>query len=61
MRKQEHRGIPDDFAFSTIPGLSREVVQRLTDVRPATLGQAGRIPGVTPAAVAVVAAYLDRR
>ncbi len=61
MRKQEHRGIPEDFPFATIPGLSREVVQRLSDVRPATLGQAGRVPGVTPAAVAVVAAYLDRR
>ena len=61
MRRQEHRGIPEDFPFATIPGLSREVVQRLSDVRPATLGQAGRVPGVTPAAVAVVAAYLDRR
>ena len=61
MRKQEHRGIPENFPFATIPGLSREVVQRLSDVRPATLGQAGRVPGVTPAAVAVVAAYLDRR
>jgi len=61
MRKQEHRGIPEDFPFSTVPGLSREVVQRLSDVRPATLGQASRVPGVTPAAVAVVAAYLNRR
>ncbi|MEO5896820.1 MAG: tRNA uridine-5-carboxymethylaminomethyl(34) synthesis enzyme MnmG, partial [Vicinamibacterales bacterium] len=61
MQRQEHRRIPDDFTFSTLPGLSREVVQRLSDIRPATLGQAGRIPGVTPAAVAVVAAYLDRR
>lgn len=61
MQRQEHRRIPDDFTFGTIPGLSREVVERLSDIRPATLGQAGRIPGVTPAAVAVVAAYLDRR
>ena len=61
MQRQEHRRIPDDFTFETVPGLSREVVQRLSDIRPATLGQAGRIPGVTPAAVAVVAAYLDRR
>lgn len=61
MRKQEGRAIPDGFPFATIPGLSAEMVHRLGDVRPATLAQASRIPGVTPAAVAVVAAYLDRR
>ena len=52
--------IPDGFPFASIPGLSREMVQRLGEVRPATLAQASRIPGVTPAAVAVVAAYIDR-
>jgi len=61
MRRQEQRRIPDNFPFEGIPGLSREMVQRLGEVRPATLAQASRIPGVTPAAVAVVAAYLDRR
>ncbi len=61
MRRQEHRRIPDGFPFATIPGLSREMVQRLGEVRPGTLAQASRIPGVTPAAVAVLAAYLDRR
>ena len=60
LRRQEDRQIPDDFAFTTVPGLSREMVQRLSEVRPSTLGQASRIPGVTPAAVAVVAAYIDR-
>jgi tRNA uridine 5-carboxymethylaminomethyl modification enzyme len=60
MRRQEHRPIPDAFPFRSIPGLSREMVQRLEEVRPATLAQASRIPGVTPAAVAVVAAYIDR-
>ncbi|HXG54492.1 MAG TPA: tRNA uridine-5-carboxymethylaminomethyl(34) synthesis enzyme MnmG [Vicinamibacterales bacterium] len=60
MRRQEHRAIPTTFPFETVPGLSNEMIQRLSDVRPATLGQAGRIPGVTPAAVAVVAAYIDR-
>ena len=59
-RKQGGRSIPSAFPFERIPGLSREMVQRLTEVRPSTLGQALRIPGVTPAAVAVVAAYLDR-
>jgi tRNA uridine 5-carboxymethylaminomethyl modification enzyme len=56
----EHVAIPSEFAFSGIPGLSREVVQRLIEVRPETLGQAGRIPGMTPAAVAVIAAHVGR-
>jgi tRNA uridine 5-carboxymethylaminomethyl modification enzyme len=60
LRKQEHRPIPATFRYEGIPGLSREMVERLTSVRPANLGQAGRIPGVTPAAVAVIAAYLSR-
>ncbi|HVL67626.1 MAG TPA: tRNA uridine-5-carboxymethylaminomethyl(34) synthesis enzyme MnmG [Vicinamibacterales bacterium] len=61
LRRQEHRRIPEAFPFETVPGLSREMVQRLTEVQPETLAQAARIPGVTPAAVAVVAAYIDRR
>jgi tRNA uridine 5-carboxymethylaminomethyl modification enzyme len=59
-RRQESRAIPTEFQFAGIPGLSREVVERLSTVRPVTLGQASRIPGVTPAAVALVGAYLDR-
>ena len=59
-RRQEGRNIPGEFAFVGIPGLSREMVERLSSVRPGTLGQASRIPGVTPAAVALIAAYLDR-
>jgi tRNA uridine 5-carboxymethylaminomethyl modification enzyme len=59
-RRHESRRIPSEFEFQGIPGLSREMVQRLTEARPATLGQASRLPGVTPAAVAVVATYIDR-
>jgi tRNA uridine 5-carboxymethylaminomethyl modification enzyme len=59
-RRQGGRRIPPHFRFKGVPGLSREVVDRLTQVQPSTLGQAGRVPGVTPAAVAVIAAYLDR-
>jgi tRNA uridine 5-carboxymethylaminomethyl modification enzyme len=59
-RRQEMRAIPGDFAFRGIPGLSREMVDRLSQVQPSTLGQASRIPGVTPAAVAVVASHLDK-
>ena len=59
-RKDERRKIPQEFPFERVPGLSREVVQRLKQVRPDTLGQALRIPGVTPAAVAVLASYVGR-
>ena len=60
VRAQEHREIPQDFRYDGVPGLSREVVERLTVVRPATIGQAARVPGVTPAAVAIVAARVSR-
>jgi tRNA uridine 5-carboxymethylaminomethyl modification enzyme len=56
----ERLRIPDEFPFARVPGLSREMVQRFSETRPETLGQARRIPGVTPAAVAVLGAYLDR-
>jgi tRNA uridine 5-carboxymethylaminomethyl modification enzyme len=59
-RKDERRRIPPDFPFEIVPGLSREIVQRLGQIRPDTLGHALRIPGVTPAAVAVLAAYVGR-
>jgi tRNA uridine 5-carboxymethylaminomethyl modification enzyme len=59
-RQQEARPIPRGFPYERIAGLSREVRQRFGEVEPETLGQAGRIPGVTPAAVAVVGAFLQR-
>ena len=59
-RRQETRPIPAGFLFQGIPGLSREMVDRLTQIRPSTLGQASRIPGVTPAAIAVVASHLNK-
>lgn len=59
-RKDERRRIPAEFPFDQVPGLSKEVVQRLSQVRPDTLGHALRIPGVTPAAVAVLSAYVGR-
>ncbi len=57
-KRRESCPIPVDFPFERVPGLSRELVQRFRQVRPETLGQALRIPGATPAAVAVVGAYL---
>jgi tRNA uridine 5-carboxymethylaminomethyl modification enzyme len=60
VRREERRRIPPGFTFEGIAGLSREVVQRLTQMRPETIGHASRIPGVTPAAVAVLAAHVSR-
>jgi tRNA uridine 5-carboxymethylaminomethyl modification enzyme len=59
LRDSEGRKIPVGFSYGDIPGLSREVRQRLERVQPETLGQAARIPGVTPAAVAVLDVYLS--
>lgn len=59
-RRQESRVIPLDFQYSGLPGLSREVSERLSQVRPETIGQAARVPGVTPAAVAIVASRVVR-
>jgi tRNA uridine 5-carboxymethylaminomethyl modification enzyme len=59
-KKNERRRIPSAFPFARVPGLSAEAVDRLSQVRPETLGQASRIPGITPAALAVLGAYLGR-
>ncbi len=59
MKDVEGRAIPAGFGFSGIPGLSREIGEKLERVRPATLGQAARIPGVTPAAVVILDIYLS--
>jgi tRNA uridine 5-carboxymethylaminomethyl modification enzyme len=59
-KKNERRRIPGTFPFARVPGLSTEAVQRLSQVRPETLGQASRIPGITPAAIAVLNAFLGR-
>ena len=59
LRESGERKIPAGFGYADVPGLSTEVRQKLTRVRPDTLGQAGRIPGVTPAAIAVLDVYLS--
>jgi tRNA uridine 5-carboxymethylaminomethyl modification enzyme len=61
LKESGGRVIPGDFDFGGIPGLSTEVRHKLEQVRPETLGQAGRIPGVTPAAIAVLDVYLSLR
>jgi tRNA uridine 5-carboxymethylaminomethyl modification enzyme len=59
LKDAERRPIPVEFQYQGIPGLSREIQDKLDRVRPVTLGQAARIPGVTPAAVAVLDCYLS--
>ncbi len=56
----DQKRIPEDLDYGRIPGLSHEIVQRLGRVRPASLGQAARIPGVTPAAISILQVFLRR-
>ena len=57
-RRQETLALPAELDYSRVSGLSAEAVQRLNERRPATLGQAARIPGVTPAAISLLRVYL---
>jgi tRNA uridine 5-carboxymethylaminomethyl modification enzyme len=59
LKKAEQRAIPDWFEYSKVSGLSREMNEKLARVRPRTLGQASRIPGVTPAAVSLINVYIE--
>jgi tRNA uridine 5-carboxymethylaminomethyl modification enzyme len=59
-REAEEISIPHDFAYDK-PGLSREVVEKLTAVKPASLGQAARIRGITPAAISILRMHLAQR
>lgn len=54
MRANDHIHLPEDFGYAAVPGLSAEMVQRLSSARPTTLGAASRVRGVTPAALAAV-------
>jgi tRNA uridine 5-carboxymethylaminomethyl modification enzyme len=60
-RKMENVHFPEDIDYSKITGLSREVREKLTHIRPHSLGQAHRIPGITPAAVSLLSIYLKKR
>jgi len=59
LKKAEQRSIPDWFDYASISGLSREMKEKLQLVRPRTIAQASRIPGVTPAAVSLVNVYIE--
>ena len=60
LRAAESTRLPKDFDYGQVKGLSNEVKQKLGDIRPETLGQAGRIPGVTPAAISLLMIYLKK-
>ena len=59
-QKMEHARLPDEFDYSRISGLSREVREKLTRVRPRSLGQASRVPGITPAAISLLSVHLRK-
>jgi tRNA uridine 5-carboxymethylaminomethyl modification enzyme len=59
MKKAASRTIPFSTDYHSIPGLSKEMVEKLSRIHPATLGQASRIPGVTPAALSILHIYLE--
>ena len=60
LQRAEQTALPEDLDYTTITGLSNEVQKKLRDVRPQTLGQAGRIPGVTPAAISLLLIHLKK-
>ncbi|GBD98417.1 tRNA uridine 5-carboxymethylaminomethyl modification enzyme MnmG [bacterium BMS3Abin07] len=61
MRRLEKRAIPPGFDFAAINGLSKEVLSKLKDIRPANIGQASRVAGVTPAAVSLIMVALEKK
>jgi tRNA uridine 5-carboxymethylaminomethyl modification enzyme len=59
LKKAEERAIPEWFDYTSVSGLSREMQEKLLRVRPSTIGQASRIPGVTPAALSLINVYIE--
>lgn len=60
LKKLEYKKIPANFDYKTIPGLSKEIVEKLSEVQPETIGQASRIPGITPAALAIILVAVEK-
>ncbi len=61
LERLEHRRIPSDLNYGQVSGLSNEVVERLNRIKPSNLGQAARVPGITPAALSVLNIHLEVR
>src|SRR5262249_44272885 len=61
LRKAESKRLPENLEYSTMPGLSREMVEKLSRIRPQSIAQASRIPGITPAAISILLFHLEIR
>ena len=61
LRKAEAKQIPTDLDYSSMPGLSREIVEKLSRIRPASIAQASRIPGITPASISILLFHIEMR
>jgi len=61
MARQEGKRLPEDLDYSAVRGLKKEAQVRFTEIRPSTMGQAGRIPGITPADLAILMVWLEKR
>src|SRR5690606_8065270 len=61
LKRQEDARLPENFDYRAIPGLSNELRQKLSELRPDSIGRAARIPGVTPAAVSLLLVYLKKQ
>jgi tRNA uridine 5-carboxymethylaminomethyl modification enzyme len=59
--RHQEQAVPADFDYNAVRGLSNEVCEKLRAVRPQTIGQASRIPGITPAAVSLLLIHLRKR
>jgi tRNA uridine 5-carboxymethylaminomethyl modification enzyme len=61
LRKAEAKRIPNDLDYAQMPGLSREIIEKLSRVRPTSIAQASRIPGVTPASISILLFHIEVR
>jgi tRNA uridine 5-carboxymethylaminomethyl modification enzyme len=61
MKRLENSKIPSDTKYEEVSGLSREVIERFTKIRPLSLGQASRIPGVTPASITALMVHFKKK
>lgn len=60
LKKLESKKVPAGFDYKTIPCLSKEIVEKLSEIQPETIGQASRIPGITPAAISIILVAVER-
>ena len=61
LRSAESRRLPDDLDYANMPGLSKEIVEKLSRIRPQSIAQATRIPGITPASISILLFHLEMR